>query len=85
RLAYQGQERLLGSHEATASELDDAVLLIRSRQSRIYFGGNFFDYPLKPGLDLVRKMGVGRCLQLGGSYMAAATSPIQPEKTLEDF
>lgn len=85
RLAYQGQERLLGSHEATASELDDAVLLIRSRQSRIYFGGNFFDYPLKPGMDLVRKMGVGRCLQFAGSYMAAAASPIQPEKTLEDF
>lgn len=85
RLAYQGQQRLLGSHAATASESDDAVMLIRSRQSRIYFGGNFFDYPLKPGMDLVRKMGVGRCLQFAGSYMAAAARPIQPERTLEDF
>ena len=84
-LAYQGQQRLLGSHEATASEADDAVMLIRSRQSRIYFGGKFFDYPLKPGMDLVRKMGVGRCLQFAGSYMAAAARPIQPERTLEDF
>lgn len=85
RLAYQGQERLLGSQQATASESDDQVMLVRSRQSRIYFGGNFFDYPLKPGMDLVRKMGVGRCLQFAGSYMAAAASPIRPERTLEDF
>ncbi|RTL44286.1 MAG: NAD(P)/FAD-dependent oxidoreductase [Burkholderiales bacterium] len=85
RLAYQGQERLLGASQATASEADDAVLLVRSRQSRIYFGGNFFDYPLKPGPDLVRKMGVGRCLQFAGSYLAAAARPIQPERTLEDF
>lgn len=84
-LAYQGQQRLLGGHEATASEADDGVMLIRSRQSRIYFGGQFFDYPLKPGLDLVRKMGVGRCAQFAGSYMAAAARPIRPERTLEDF
>ncbi|WP_343624700.1 NAD(P)/FAD-dependent oxidoreductase [Roseateles puraquae] len=85
RLAYQGQERLLGASQATASESDDAVMLVRSRQSRIFFGGNFFDYPLKPGLDLVRNMGLGRCLQFAGSYMAAAARPIQPERTLEDF
>ena len=84
-LAYQGQQRLLGAQQATASEADDAVMLVRSRQSRIYFGGNFFDYPLKPGLDLVRKMGVARCMQFAGSYMAAAASPIRPERTLEDF
>ena len=84
-LAYQGQQRLLGGHAATASEADEAVLLIRSRQSRIYFGGQFFDYPLKPGLDLVRKMGLARCMQFAGSYMAAAARPIKPERTLEDF
>lgn len=85
RLAYQGQQRLLGASQATASEADDAVMLVRSRQSRIYFGGQFFDYPLKPGPDLVRKMGVGRCLQFAGSYVAAAARPIRPERTLEDF
>lgn len=85
RLAYQGQQRLLGQHEASANETDDAVLLIRNRQSRIYFGGNFFDYPLKPGMDLVRKMGPLRCLQFAGSYVFSAASPIKPEQTLEDF
>lgn len=84
-LAYQGQQRLLGAQQTTASESDDAVMLVRNRQSRIYFGGNFFDYPLKPGVDLVRKMGLARCLQFAGSYMAAAASPIRPERTLEDF
>ena len=75
RLAYQGKERLLGGHEATASEADDSVLLIRNRQSRIYFGGQFLDYPLKPGMDLVRKMGPARCLQFAGSYTAVETEP----------
>lgn len=84
-LAYQGQQRLLGGTAATASEADDAVMLVRSRQSRIYFGGNFFDYPLKPGLDLVRKMGISRCAQFAGSYAWAAARPIAPERTLEDF
>ena len=85
QLAYQGQRRLLGPGEATASEADESVMLIRNRQSRIYFGGQFFDYPLKPGLDLVRKMGPARCLQFAGSYVAAAARPIRPERTLEDF
>ncbi len=85
QLAYQGQRRLMGPNEATASEADESVLLIRNRQSRIYFGGQFFDYPLKPGPDLVRKMGAARCLQFAGSYLAAAASPIRPERTLEDF
>lgn len=84
-LAYQGQQRLLGAGQATASEADDNVLLVRNRQSRIYFGGNFFDYPLKPGLDLVRNMGLARCLQFAGSYAGAAARPIRPERTLEDF
>lgn len=85
RLAYQGQQRLLGQQEATANEADEAVLLVRNRQSRIYFAGQFFDYPLKPGVDLVRKMGPLRCLQFAGSYMASAARPIAPEQTLEDF
>lgn len=85
RLAYQGAERLLGSHDLAARESDSAVMLVRNRLSRIYWGGKLFDYPLKPGLDMATKLGPLRCLRLGASYARAAMLPIRPEVTLEHF
>jgi len=85
RLAYQGNQTLLGKSAITARETQDDVMLVRNRLSRIYFGGKFFDYPLKPGLDLARKMGPVRCLNFAGSYMYSAMAPIRPERSLEDF
>ncbi|MBV8467727.1 MAG: NAD(P)/FAD-dependent oxidoreductase [Burkholderiales bacterium] len=85
RLAYQGSSGLIGRERITARESDEQVLMIRNRTSRIYFGGNFFDYPLKPGLDMARKMGPLRCLQFAGSYVGARINPVTPERTLEDF
>lgn len=85
RLAYQGGEALLGSAAITARESERDVMLVRSRLSRIYFGGNFFDYPLKPGLDLALKMGPVKCAQFAGSYLWSSMRPIQPEETLEHF
>ena len=85
RLAYQGAQRLLGAHAVTAREGDEAVMLVRNRLSRIYWGGKFFDYPLKPGLGMAAKLGPLKCLRLGASYMHASLRPIAPERTLEDF
>lgn len=85
RLAYQGNQTLLGRSAIAARETQENVMLVRSRLSRIYFGGNFFDYPLKPGFDLARKMGAIRCLNFAGSYMYSAMAPIRPERSLEDF
>jgi protoporphyrinogen oxidase len=85
RLAYQGSQRLLGAAKVTARESDEAVMLVRNRLSRIYWGGKFFDYPLKPGLDMAAKLGAVKCLRLGASYMHASLRPITPERTLEDF
>lgn len=85
RLAYQGAEALIGSAKMTGRESDDDVMLVRNRLSRIYFGGQFFDYPLKPGLDMVSKMGLGKCMSFAGSYAYASLRPIKPERTLEDF
>lgn len=85
RLAYQGAERLLGAAEATADESDENVMLVRSRLSRIYFGGKFYDYPLKPGLDTALKLGPWKCLTFGLSYAWSAMRPIKPEVTLQDF
>ncbi|MDT9001003.1 NAD(P)/FAD-dependent oxidoreductase [Paucibacter sp. APW11] len=85
RLGYQGAAGLLGHEAITATEAENNVMLVRSRLSRIYFGGNFFDYPLRPGLDMVAKMGVGRCVGFAGSYAWSALKPIAPENSLEDF
>ena len=85
RLAYQGAQRLLGAGAINARESDADVMLVRNRLSRIYWGGQFFDYPLKPGLDMALKLGPVRCLKLGASYARASMFPIQPEASLEDF
>jgi len=85
RLAYQGASRLMGRGQLSASEQDERVMLVRNRLSRIYWGGKFFDYPLKPGLDMALKLGPLRCARLGASYARASMFPIAQERSLEDF
>jgi protoporphyrinogen oxidase len=85
RLAYQGAQRLLGANEIRASEHDESVMMVRNRLSRIYWGGKFFDYPLKPNVEMAMKLGPMKCLTLGSSYAYSALRPITPEKSLEDF
>ena len=85
RVAYQGASRLLGVAHIHATEADDAVMLLRNRLSRIYFNGAFFNYPLSPGLDMVTKLGVGKCTQFALSYGRSHLAPITPEVSLEDF
>jgi len=85
RVAYQGASRLLGAEHIHAQESDESVMLLRNRLSRIYFNSAFFSYPLKPGLDMVGKLGVAKCTQFALSYGRAHLAPIQPERSLEDF
>ena len=58
--------------------------ITRSRLSRIYYDRKFFDYPLKP-VDALRKLGLGRSLRIGISYLRAKLAPIKPEKSFEDW
>ena len=83
-LAYQGARRELGT-AASARESDAHVMLVRRRLSRIYFGGEFFDYPLRVNLETALKLGLWRCAQFGVSYAAALLFPRRPERSLEDF
>lgn len=85
RVTYQGASRLLGAADIHATEADEAVMLLRNRLSRIYFNGAFFSYPLKPGFDMVTKLGVGKCTQFALSYGRSHLAPITPEQSLEDF
>jgi len=83
-LAYQGKRRSLHVDPA-ASKSDEHVMLVRSRLSRIYFDGKFFDYPLKADLNTALKLGIWRCAAFAASYLHARTFPRRPERTLEDF
>jgi protoporphyrinogen oxidase len=83
-LSYQGKQRDFRPAALSAAN-EDSVMLVRGRLSRILFAGHFFDYPLKPGFDFVRKLGLVRCVGFGLSYAWAHAFPRKPERTLEDF
>jgi protoporphyrinogen oxidase len=64
---------------------DDKVMLIRNRHSRIFFLGNFFDYPIRFNRNLMAKLGLTRMVRIGCSYLKVKLMPIQRENSLEAF
>jgi protoporphyrinogen oxidase len=65
--------------------VDDLVMLVRQRKSRIYFLRRFFDYPIRLTADTLVKMGAVRTVRCGISYMRSALLPQRDESSLEDF
>ena len=63
--------------------LDDE-LLVRSRQSRIYYNGKFFDYPLKP-FNAIIGLGPLEAFRIGLSYLSAQLFPHPVEDNLEQW
>jgi len=63
----------------------EAVMLLRRRQSRIYFLGKFFAYPVQMSRDTLSKLGLLRTIRILFSYLRAALFPPRPVKNLEDF
>jgi len=61
------------------------VMLLRKRQSRIYFLGKFFDYPISLNFNTTRGLGIITICQIMASYIFAKIFPKNPEKNLEDF
>lgn len=59
-------------------------MLKRPRLSRIYYGGRYFDYPLKPFNALVG-LGLVNALLILGSYAWIRVFPIRPEVSFEDW
>ena len=70
---------------ASADADPDLVMLIRPRQSRIYYLRKFFDYPIKLTGTTLAQLGVSRTFRVGMSYMTSRVHQIKPEKSLEDF
>ncbi|HEX6201938.1 MAG TPA: NAD(P)/FAD-dependent oxidoreductase [Thermoanaerobaculia bacterium] len=66
------------------SELLDGEMLERPRLSRIYYGGAFFDYPLRPLRALVG-LGPVESLRVAASYAAARLAPKRREDSFEDW
>ena len=66
-------------------EMEDEVMLICRRKSRILFAGRFFDYPLAISPQFFVNLGPRRSVRIIASYLRAALRPLWPERTLEDL
>jgi protoporphyrinogen oxidase len=86
-LGYQNQKRTLTTVNGHGPDpdIEDLVMLVRPRQSRIFFIGKFFEYPLKLNATTIRQLGLVRTAKAGASYLRSSLRPIRPERTLEDF
>jgi protoporphyrinogen oxidase len=71
--------------DAPDPEATDRVMLVRRRLSHILYSGRLFDYPVSPSPSALAKLGLGRTLRIGLSYLAARMRPIRPESSLEDY
>lgn len=87
-LTYHGQHIALPDdtgHTATHVPDPDHVMLLRRRQSRIYFLNRFFDYPLSLSWSALRQLGLWRTVRIGLSYAFRSVFPKKPEEHLEAF
>ncbi|RYD91542.1 MAG: NAD(P)/FAD-dependent oxidoreductase, partial [Sphingobacteriales bacterium] len=83
-LTYRNQKTKLKAAGTVAVD-DDKVMLLRPRKSRIFYGGKFYDYPLKLNWNTLSNLGIRKLARIGATYTAAKARPIRPEVTLEDF
>jgi protoporphyrinogen oxidase len=83
-LKYQGKSRDLAGGNGVNPKKTDDVMLVRSRLSRIFYGGKFYNYPVTLESSTIKNLGLYRIAKMGASYVKARIRPI-PEKSLEDF
>lgn len=83
-LKYQGQERALKGGTGIDPNKTDDVMLVRSRLSRIYYGGKFYNYPVTLEATTIKNLGPWRMTKMGLSYIKARLHPL-PETSLEEF
>jgi protoporphyrinogen oxidase len=55
-----------------------------ARQSRIYYNGHLFDYPLRVS-DLVRKLRPADSLAVVGTWLWRRVRPVRPERSFRDW
>lgn len=59
-------------------------LLERSRLSRIFLDGRFYQYPIN-AVEVLRKMGPAESVRCGFSYLRAHLQPRRPVRSVEDW
>lgn len=65
-------------------EVQDRVMLLRDRVSRIYYLRKFYDYPISLKLQTFLNMGIIKTARAGCSYMYSSVFK-RKEQSLEDF
>jgi protoporphyrinogen oxidase len=85
-IGYQNKRRTLDAavlpHAAPDAEKSFGV---RPRVSRIYYDGNFFDYPVSLSLRTLRQLGLSRLSGILWSYLRARLSAAPEPRNLEEF
>ncbi|WP_295543017.1 NAD(P)/FAD-dependent oxidoreductase [uncultured Thiohalocapsa sp.] len=85
-ISYQNKRRHLDlAASGPDPELCDDVMLLRPRVSRILYGGQFFDYPIKPSTKTLAALGWVKSFKLAASYAKGKLRPVRPERSLQDF
>jgi protoporphyrinogen oxidase len=64
--------------------LGEQDFLIRPRMSRIYYGGKFYDYPIRP-LNALGNLGLTEAVRCVGSYLWVRVRPPKDQESLEDY
>ena len=85
KISYQNKSRTFKNSNFSADTTSDDVMLVRERNSRIYFLNQLFPYPIKLSGSTFRKLGVQRTFKIILSYLVSKISPLKPENTLKDF
>jgi protoporphyrinogen oxidase len=90
---YHGYRFDIGGHrffsksqevEELWTEILGADLLRRPRSSKIYYGGKFYSYPLKP-FEALSKLGVAESCRCLLSFLVARIRPTPNPKSFEDW
>lgn len=76
---------LIFSAQGPDPEKTDRVMLIRSRLSRIFYLGKFFDYPIKLNWKTISNLGMIRIIKIGCAYLLIKIFPVKNISSLEDF
>ena len=64
--------------------VEDEVMLVRERVSRIYYMKHFFDYPVTLKAETIKNMGFATTMKAGFSYLKSCICK-KPEDSLENF
>lgn len=65
-------------------EVDERVMLHRNRISRIFFGGKFFDYPIRANARMFSNLGLVNLMRAGLSFLWSSVFKLK-ETSLENF